>query len=52
MSEKNALPLKDRMNIPRTHMPELDARVRSGNFEEVNQGLAAADALTEASRCI
>jgi glutamate synthase (NADPH) small chain len=52
MSEKNTLPLKDRMKILRTHMPELDARVRSGNFEEVNQGLAAADALTEASRCI
>ena len=52
MSEKNTLPLKDRMKILRTHMPEMDARVRSGNFEEVNQGLAAADALTEASRCI
>ena len=52
MSDKNTLPLKERMKILRTHMPELNARVRSGNFEEVNQGLATADALTEASRCI
>ena len=52
MSEKNALPLKERMKIARTHMPELDARVRSRNFEEVNLGLPVADALTEATRCI
>ena len=52
MSEKNTLPLKERMQIPRTHMPELDPAVRSRNFEEVNQGLVAADALTEATRCI
>ena len=52
MSEKNALPLKDRMKILRTHMPERDPAVRSRNFEEVNLGLVAADALTEATRCI
>jgi glutamate synthase (NADPH/NADH) small chain len=52
MTEKNPLPLKERMKIARIHMPELDATVRSRNFEEVNQGLKAADALTEASRCI
>ena len=51
-SEKNLLPLKQRMQIERTHMPELDPLVRSRNFEEVNQGLQTADALTEASRCI
>ena len=50
--EGNALPLKARMKILRTHMPELDARVRCRNFEEVNLGLQAADALTEATRCI
>ena len=48
----NVLPLKERMKILRTHMPELDPAVRSRNFEEVNQGLPMADALTEASRCI
>ena len=40
------------MKILRTRMPELDAQVRSRNFEEVNLGLPPADALTEASRCI
>jgi glutamate synthase (NADPH/NADH) small chain len=52
MSDKNALPLKDRMKILRTPMPELNPQVRSRNFEEVNQGLEAADALTEATRCL
>jgi glutamate synthase (NADPH/NADH) small chain len=52
MSDKNTLSLKERMKIERTHMPELDPQVRSRNFEEVNQGLIAADALTEATRCI
>jgi len=49
---KNALPLKDRMKIARAPMPELSAQVRSRNFQEVNLGLAPADALIEASRCI
>jgi glutamate synthase (NADPH/NADH) small chain len=48
----NILPLKERMKILRTPMPELDPAVRSRNFEEVNQGLPMADAFTEASRCI
>ncbi|MDR3750949.1 MAG: NADPH-dependent glutamate synthase [Terracidiphilus sp.] len=52
MAEKNALPLKDRMKIARIPMPELDPSVRSRNFEEVNQGLETAAALTEATRCI
>jgi len=52
MSEKNELPLKERMKIVRTPMPERDAQQRSRSFEEVNLGLQAADALTEATRCI
>ncbi len=52
MSDKNLVPLKDRIKILRTHMPERDAEVRSRSFEEVNLGLVAADALTEATRCI
>ena len=40
------------MQIPRVQMPELDAEVRAHNFEEVNQGLAASGAVTEATRCI
>ncbi|MGC9158089.1 MAG: NADPH-dependent glutamate synthase [Terracidiphilus sp.] len=50
--EKNPVPLKERMKIQRTHMPELPPDVRSHNFEEVNLGLEAASALTEATRCI
>jgi len=52
LPERNVLPLKERMKILRTHMPEADPSVRSRNFEEVNLGLEAASALTEASRCI
>jgi glutamate synthase (NADPH/NADH) small chain len=51
-SAMNVLPLKERMKIMRRHMPEADPAVRSRNFSEVNQGLATADALTEATRCI
>jgi glutamate synthase (NADPH/NADH) small chain len=52
MAESNVLPLKERMKIPRVHMPELDPVIRSHNFQEVNLGLEAAGALTEATRCI
>jgi glutamate synthase (NADPH) small chain len=52
MAEKNTLPLKQRMAIGRAHMPEVDAAVRSRNFEEVNRGLPPADAMVEATRCI
>ena len=52
MADANALPLKERMKIARTHMPELDPQVRSRNFEEVNLGLEAAGALVEATRCL
>ena len=51
-SARNPLPLKERMQIPRVKMPELDAEVRARNFEEVNLGLAACGAVTEATRCI
>ena len=50
--DSKPLPLKERMKIVRTIMPERDPLVRSRNFEEFNLGLPAADALTEASRCI
>ena len=51
-SAMNILPLKERMKIIRRHMPELAPEIRCRNFEEVNLGLEAADALTEATRCI
>jgi glutamate synthase (NADPH/NADH) small chain len=52
MSDANPLPAKDRLKIPRAHMPELDAEVRAHNFAEVNQGLDACAAVGEATRCI
>jgi glutamate synthase (NADPH/NADH) small chain len=52
MPEKVSLPLKERMKIARVPMPELDPQVRSRCFEEVNQGLMEADAVTEATRCL
>ncbi len=43
---------KDRTDIPRVHMHELDAAYRITNKEEVNMGLTAEEAVTEASRCL
>jgi glutamate synthase (NADPH/NADH) small chain len=40
------------MKIPRAPMPELEPQVRACNFEEVNQGLDARSAVSEATRCI
>jgi glutamate synthase (NADPH) small chain len=51
-SAMNVLPLKERMKILRRHMPELAPEIRCRNFEEVNLGLPAAEALTEATRCL
>ncbi|HJV33898.1 NADPH-dependent glutamate synthase [Geomonas sp.] len=48
----NKLTPKERLSIERVHMPELAADVRSGNFEEVNQGLSPEQALSEARRCL
>ncbi|HEV2136554.1 MAG TPA: NADPH-dependent glutamate synthase [Terracidiphilus sp.] len=52
MVEKSRMPLKERMKIPRTPMPELDAKMRSRGFDEVNLGFAASDAVLEATRCV
>jgi glutamate synthase (NADPH/NADH) small chain len=48
----NPIPPKDRMKIPRQRMPEQMPSERRHNFDEVNLGLAAQFAATEASRCI
>jgi len=48
----NDLTMKELLALGRVHMPELDAAVRSRNFEEVNSGLSLADAVQEAKRCI
>ena len=43
---------KERTDIPRVHMNELDAEYRSHNKEEVNLGLTAEQAMQEAQRCL
>jgi len=40
------------MKIARVPMPELDEQTRACTFDEVNQGLTANGAVTEATRCI
>jgi len=50
---RNALKAKDRTNIERVHMPELDPVYRSHNrVEEVNLGITAEQAMQEAKRCL
>ena len=43
---------KDRADIPRVKMPELNPEYRSHNYEEVNLGLSLEQALGEAKRCL
>jgi glutamate synthase (NADPH) small chain len=43
---------RERVKIPRQHMPEQDADRRRRNFEEVNEGLTVLGATTEALRCL
>lgn len=50
---RNAMKAKDRTDIARVHMPELDAVYRSSNrVEEVNLGLTPEQAMQEAKRCL
>jgi glutamate synthase (NADPH/NADH) small chain len=51
MTEKKLSP-KERMKIPRQHMPEQPAAERRNNFGEVNRGLTVLGATTEAMRCL
>jgi len=47
------LKAKERNEIPRVHMPELDPEYRSHvRNEEVNLGLSVEQAMTEATRCL
>lgn len=48
----NTVPPKERMKMPRQHMPERDAEVRARNFEEVNLGFDPELANLEALRCL
>ena len=50
---RKAMKNKERADIPRVHMPELDAEYRShSRTEEVNLGLTAEQAMIEAKRCL
>ncbi len=48
----NPLPLKERMKVPRQHMPEQVAQIRATNFTEVNLGYSTELARQEALRCL
>jgi glutamate synthase (NADPH/NADH) small chain len=49
---KNPIPNRDRIKMPRQHMPEQPARVRAHHFTEVNLGYSPELARQEALRCI
>lgn len=50
---RKSLKAKERSDIPRVHMPELDPERRSRLLkEEVNQGLSVEQAMNEAKRCL
>ncbi len=50
---RKSMKAKERTEIPRVHMPELDAEYRShSRLEEVNLGLTPEMAMIEAKRCI
>ena len=48
----NPLKMKDRMKVPRQHMPEQQADLRVHNFTEVNLGYSTELARQEALRCL
>jgi glutamate synthase (NADPH) small chain len=48
----NPLKMKDRIKIPRQHMPEQQAQLRVHNFTEVNLGYSTELARQEALRCL
>ncbi|MCJ7612034.1 MAG: dihydropyrimidine dehydrogenase, partial [Candidatus Aminicenantes bacterium] len=49
---RRAIPVKERMKIPRRKMPEREPEERNRDFEEVNLGLSREDAVLEAQRCL
>ena len=48
----NPLTLKERVKLPRQHMPEQMAELRVLNFDEVNLGYSSELAQMEARRCL
>jgi glutamate synthase (NADPH/NADH) small chain len=52
VAEEKKLTPRERLKIPREHMPEQPAEERAHNFREVNRGLTVLGATTEAMRCL
>jgi len=48
----NPVPIKERMKVPRQHMPEQAPLLRAANFKEVNLGYSEELARHEAQRCL
>lgn len=48
----NPVPIKERMKVPRQHMPEQAPLLRAANFKEVNLGYSEELARQEAQRCL
>jgi len=49
---RKAIPVKERMKIPRQKMPEREPEERNKDFNEVNKGLTPEQARLEAQRCL
>jgi len=49
---RKAVPVKERMKIARRPMPQRAPEARNRDFDEVNQGLTAEEAVLEARRCL
>ena len=49
---RKSMKARERTDIPRVHMNELDGDYRSRNSEEVNLGLSKEQAMREARRCL
>ena len=49
---RKSLKAKQRTEISRVKMPEVDANIRNRNYEEVNLGLTPELAVSEAQRCL
>lgn len=49
---RKSIKAKERTDIPRVQMPELNADYRNHNYEEVNKGLTPEQAMQEAKRCL
>ncbi|HEX9162168.1 MAG TPA: NADPH-dependent glutamate synthase [Thermoanaerobaculia bacterium] len=52
MNKVNTIPNKERMKMPRQHMPECPPLVRARNFDEVNLGFDIERAILESLRCL